>query len=363
MGCSSSTDAPAASPTVYDPAYEKARAEKDEKIEQDMKNRIKVKQDRYAAVDNGKFELSKEEEKKQAGGKSMLIFEHQKVQDMAKLSGINNIESLKVFATIKDYMTKKGIEKLAMNDFLICMAQLQVFNKQEELAKRFFKLMDTSKDDFVDFGELIAGLNQLCKGTRREKLKMCFDAYDHDQDAGVSKKELASLLQSQVRASLVTAAIALESEDEFDALFAMPVLKTNKSKVKSIAPGPRDDSAQEFKSFTDKDGNFVVVLKTYLGHVDVVIPKSTESHRGDPYTHFHGQEILDKLVDQIFLKYDKNNDESINFEEFVQFTADTPELCSWFGNLETKATVSNSPAASAALLEGAALSNVIKMNY
>lgn len=339
MGCGQSVDS---APAKYDPESEKARAIQDRKEEELHERNIKEREGRYAAVDEGKFELKKEDEHKKNVHKSMLIFDHPKVQEMAKNSGVSAVESTKVFSTIRAYMENKKIDKLSRNDFLICMAKLCIFQKQEELATRFFKLMDSSGDGFVDFGELIAGLGQLSNGSRREKLKVCFQAYDKDQDGGVSKEELKSLLVSQVRASLNSAALALQAEDDFDEMTeSVPTLKTSKThaKVLQSAPsGPRSYANDEFKATHDKDGNHVISLGTFLGKVEVVIPAATgDGVPADPYTRFAGDEILNKMVADIFAKYDKDKNESINFEEFVEFTKNAPELCQWFNGFDEAA--------------------------
>ncbi len=59
---------------------------------------------------------------------------------------------------------------------------------------QLFLVFDTSKDNRIDFRELMTGLSVLLKGSREEKLMFCFKTMDVENRGLISKQEVALIL-------------------------------------------------------------------------------------------------------------------------------------------------------------------------
>ncbi|EDO34333.1 predicted protein [Nematostella vectensis] len=66
------------------------------------------------------------------------------------------------------------------------------------LMDRVFKAFDTNNDSSIDMDEWILGLSVFLRGTVEEQTKFCFDVYDLNSDAFISKEEIMHLLKNAI---------------------------------------------------------------------------------------------------------------------------------------------------------------------
>jgi len=81
----------------------------------------------------------------------------------------------------------KGINKVSWLDY----AQLPGV-----LGERFFSVMDTSKNGYLDQREFLTGLFRLYCSTFDEKTELVFEMYDFDGDGYITKNDISTILSS-----------------------------------------------------------------------------------------------------------------------------------------------------------------------
>lgn len=235
------------------------------------------------------------------------------------------------------YMEKAKLTSLDFPAFYGRMKELKLFVDQEDLAKRFFATMDSDNNSTLDKGELLVGFSIFAKGTKTEKFRVCFSAYDKDKDGQLTKKELADLLKSKVKSSLKAVSSAMEFDAYFgddgfglveengaskDAESKNAAVETHHRKTISVGDGQSVDIDED-----DKKEEVQITIHSPLGTVTLTLNKrEVASTEVDPYVSLHGDEYLEKLVCQVFEKYDKSHDNLISFEEFETFIRDHTEL-------------------------------------
>jgi hypothetical protein len=62
------------------------------------------------------------------------------------------------------------------------------------LMERLFAVLDTNGSYKVDFGEFLAGVHLLCKGTEDDKLSFAFRFCDQNEDGLVDREELSKMV-------------------------------------------------------------------------------------------------------------------------------------------------------------------------
>jgi Ca2+-binding EF-hand superfamily protein len=71
-----------------------------------------------------------------------------------------------------------------------------------------FELFDGDDSGEADFKELVAVLSVVQRGTLKERLQLCFDAFDHDHSGFLEREEVADLVACLVKVPVAIAAAA-----------------------------------------------------------------------------------------------------------------------------------------------------------
>lgn len=341
MGCGGSKDKHLAADQSSQPEEEEERpdsgsdaltyAEKKEqgpeeaKRQADRKEAKKRRAEEKAKKSNNAFDGYTPGKKKN----KKIMFNDPRVGGFAAQTGADTVEAGTVYDQFKAYMTEKGIDQIDLEGFLVQLKELDIFSAHQDLARRLFKAMDTSGDGLLDLGELCAGLSVFNKGDKKAKLKLCFDAYDEDNDGGVEKSELKAILLSQVRASLNATAMAIDAQDEFDDLLD--------DSGAGGGGGLKSYKSEKFETIEDPEtGDINVIISTPIGPAKVLVPKdkAKKMDGSDPFVALEGEQVLNNLVDDVFKRFDKDDNGSIGFDEFEMFVAMNPQLKEWFDFLD-----------------------------
>lgn len=260
--------------------------------------------------------------------KSNIIFTHEKVDIYRSQTGFEKVELSALYETLKEYMTENEKEKIGPEDFISQCVGLKIFVDQENIARHLFTALDSSGDGFLDIGEIMTGLSIFATGTKESKFKVCFSAYDNDGDGGVTKAEMSDLMRSYVQASLKAVSSALEFEMLEAAAFGKDPAKAELN---------IEDDEKKFKVHDDKANQeqTELTIMTPVGEVTLFLnKKNVTDEEKDPYVRMEGDEFLEKLVKEIFAKYDRSEDGIISYDEFHGFVKEHRELTEWFGYLD-----------------------------
>ena len=82
---------------------------------------------------------------------------------------------------------EKGINKISLLDY----AQLPGV-----LGDRFFTILDSDKNGYIDQREFLTGLFRIFCSTFDEKSDFVFEIYDFDEDGKISKNDISTILSS-----------------------------------------------------------------------------------------------------------------------------------------------------------------------
>lgn len=297
-----------------------AQLEEDAKVV--AKDGEQVKQEKAERKEGNHLDVINHYKEKKKG-KSNIIFTHSNIEVYKEESGFEHIELSRIYEHLAGYMKENKLDKLDSAAFIKQCQAYNLFVNQKEMGLRLFSVMDSSRDGFLDLGELVTGLSIFARGTKTEKIKVCFDAYDVDGDGGVTKEEMGNLLKSYISASLKSVSAAIEFEIIEAEAFGDPV-------------GRLSGEGEGYAIKEDAEGKEEqLTIETPIGPITMNLnKKDVTDDEKDPYVRMHGDEFLHKMIDEIFAKYDRSHDGVIQVDEFLSFVRGHKALLEWFEYLE-----------------------------
>ncbi|TRY80380.1 hypothetical protein TCAL_04862 [Tigriopus californicus] len=120
-----------------------------------------------------------------------------------ELSGVAEITGMskkELQDSYKAFKKEAGGSKVKLDKFTKLVATMNT-NKGgnvTEYAKHMFRVLDTDKDDMVNFREVMIGFHNLSTaGDEKEKLRMVFEMYDVDGTKTISPENMKIITRSQ----------------------------------------------------------------------------------------------------------------------------------------------------------------------
>jgi len=237
-------------------------------------------------------------------------------------SGLDHMELNVVYAAFQNKARGEGV---TLDEFIHEMKGLRLsLRGGEDMLRGLFASLDVDKSGAISIEELTAGISLFTKGSRADKLAVCFQIYDTDQSGGISKEELSLLFRAEVLSGLK----AIHASVEFDAIDAEAGNKVAKVDVKEALGGLTVATAEE-----GEGGKVTIAVSSPTGGKGQAVVDATQLLATEIPDLFHalrGEEIVADLVAQAFREADKDDDERIDLAEFVKFCKKHPKLTDWF---------------------------------
>eukprot|EP00835_Amoeboradix_gromovi_P001188 NODE_49_length_27162_cov_0.380039.p8 type:complete len:349 gc:universal NODE_49_length_27162_cov_0.380039:21980-23026(+) len=208
-------------------------------------------------------------------------------QDLVELSYSTEFSYLEVKSLSKQFMS------LAVDNFIteeIFMSSVGPFGLEKNLlVSRLFESWDNDKDEKLNFNEFVQGLSILVRGNLIQKSRMCFDAFDVDEDGFISKQDMSSMVRSYV--------------------------KLSQTMVRDVLHGMH----------SELDDNELGTDKPISSLFNAAIPKSLSPI--SPPIDLISQSATDEILDRVFVN------DIITYEEFYQILQKDGTFLNWFESL------------------------------
>eukprot|EP00834_Sanchytrium_tribonematis_P007943 NODE_811_length_3740_cov_1.483251.p3 type:complete len:238 gc:universal NODE_811_length_3740_cov_1.483251:3672-2959(-) len=134
-------------------------------------------------------------------------------EDLIYLTYATHFSYLEVKSLSKQFNSVAESNVITNEIFLSCVGPFGL--ERNLLVDRLFKAWDMDKDNKLTFIEFVSGLSILCRGNLMEKSKMCFDAYDVDNDGFISKQDMGFMIKAYVKLSQTMVRDVLHGIHEF----------------------------------------------------------------------------------------------------------------------------------------------------
>jgi len=85
--------------------------------------------------------------------------------------------------------------------------------------ERVFKAFDRNEDGAIEFRELMSGMSVLTKGTKDEKMRMCFESFDIDGSGFVDKGEMELMLDAVYKMMYRGEHVRVDLKEKVDLIF------------------------------------------------------------------------------------------------------------------------------------------------
>jgi Ca2+-binding EF-hand superfamily protein len=79
-----------------------------------------------------------------------------------------------------------------------CVMALKKDSMGDVSLAAVFQALDNDKDGRIDALEFLGGLTLVCRGTFEEKARLCFELFDFNLNADLSRNELVMMMQSTI---------------------------------------------------------------------------------------------------------------------------------------------------------------------
>lgn len=116
------------------------------------------------------------------------------------------LDELQVFAlfTLDDIRELHKRFRMQIHGFALVKAQFEsIFSCKSEMLSEIgtdlmFEILDNDHDGRIDGLELLGGLTLCCRGTLEEKARFCFELYDFNLNATLSRKEMVMMMMTSI---------------------------------------------------------------------------------------------------------------------------------------------------------------------
>jgi len=166
----------------------------------------------------------------------------EKLQDIREKTNLNKIEIAGLVERFKE-VAKNGV--INQKNFRKVFGEIGTATN-ENLVERLFKYFDKDKSGSIDFSEFCLSMAIILKGSKEEKLKVCFSLFDENHDGRITKDELKNVLKMQL--SSISLIDQLGDED---------------AKSKDINPKEIESLANEAFTKYDADKNGVITFEEF----------------------------------------------------------------------------------------------------
>ncbi|EFA85225.1 hypothetical protein PPL_02225 [Heterostelium album PN500] len=125
----------------------------------------------------------------------------QKIREWSDRYNLSKTELEKLYDLFQSYISisasKLGIGIVKF--FELCKSVLpSAWCYKGAFINNIFKLLDEDMDDLITCDDFVHMVAITTKGTLNEKIKFCFDLYDHDNDDNINANEFKTLLESLI---------------------------------------------------------------------------------------------------------------------------------------------------------------------
>lgn len=264
--------------------------------------------------------------------KSSLAIMHTKpaADFYAEATGLQNVECNVVYDALKD---KAGAEGVTLEDFKqVLIRDLKLFEatQGDAMLEGLFAALDGNGNGVINLEELTAGITLFTKGSRADKLAVCFRVFDEDNDGSITHEELGRMFRAEVLVGLRAVLNAMEFvEVEEEESGAKTKLKISERlcEGRGVVPSAGLVTAEE-----DENNQLAIALHTGngVGHARVAAAALRNANAAQLFEDLRGDSIVKELVEQVFATVDKNHDSVISLDEFKAFTRRNPKMTEWF---------------------------------
>jgi len=118
-----------------------------------------------------------------------------------------------------------------------CIMAFKQKNLTDVNLERVFSVLDNDNDGRIDGLELLGGLSLISQGSFEDKAKFCFELYDFNLNASLSKCEMVMMMQSAICGMLCLAGAPEEAEpllSEFEHLAEEAFLRADQDRSNQI---------------------------------------------------------------------------------------------------------------------------------
>eukprot|EP00048_Salpingoeca_helianthica_P010134 m.144895 g.144895 ORF g.144895 m.144895 type:complete len:401 (-) comp15019_c1_seq7:99-1301(-) len=237
-------------------------------------------------------------------------------EELQRLEARTHFEQVEIEALFDQYRllcsTPRGIDKLT---FHACLGPIGAHPNL--VTERIFRFFDHDADGIIGFGELVAGLSVLCKGTQEEKLLYAFKGYDLGDTGFVTRLELRNMLQAYflINMELVKDVVRVMEEQM---IAGFNDLSSNPVSAAFTAPAAARPAPPPGATKRQPSGLFDTFSGTHRQEGMGVL---LEAMSGD---------AIDELVERAFRDGDTDRDGRLSLAEFKAWAAADATIVAWF---------------------------------
>jgi len=181
-------------------------------------------------------------------------------------------EEFKQASKIKRYHVETDRDSLCVDRDVFREIMLKQFPQYNiQYLDRLYTVLDKNRDELLDFREFIVAFSLLARGTMEEKLQLCFNAFDYNEDGFVSEEEVLEMffcifLQSDKKKSADLVKKIFQNIDsdkdgllnleEFKKLLRLPEISCCFADEKEEEEKREEDERSEHQSLLNKSVHF-----------------------------------------------------------------------------------------------------------